>query len=107
MDEPDMERCKSSRMPRAAWIGLACAVLAAGLNPWGFAIYGIPRAHFDRETPFRLLMEWRTARPSLDPTVYTGRFGWLMILALLGVFRARRDEGVELHTNRGGDLRLR
>ena len=28
-------------IPRAAWASLVCAALAAGLNPWGFAIYGV------------------------------------------------------------------
>jgi hypothetical protein len=76
-------------LPHAAWIGLACAVLAAGFNPWGYAIYGIPLEHLDRDTPFVMLTEWRASHPNLDPKGYAGRFGWMMILALIGVYRAR------------------
>jgi hypothetical protein len=64
-------------------------VLAAGLNPWGYAIYGIPLEHLDRDSPFVLLMEWRSTHLSLDPTFYAGRFWWMVILTLIGVFRIR------------------
>jgi hypothetical protein len=77
-------------LPRAEWLGLVCAALAAGLNPWGFAIYGVPFEPLDRETPFRVLVEWRPLVPSLDPTTYAGRFGWLALLAAIGSLRARR-----------------
>ncbi|HEY5656953.1 MAG TPA: hypothetical protein VIY27_04115 [Myxococcota bacterium] len=77
-------------LPRAEWVGLLCAALAAGLNPWGFAIYGVVLQPINPETPFRDLVEWRALVPSLDPTSYAGRFGWMAALALLGAHRARR-----------------
>lgn len=77
-------------LPRAGWIGLVGAALAAGLNPWGFAIYGVALEPLAPETPFRNLIEWSAFAPSLDPTSYTGRFGWMAILALAGIARARR-----------------
>jgi hypothetical protein len=77
-------------LPRALWLGLVCAALAARLNPWGFAVYGVPFEPLDRETPFRALIEWRPLVPSLDPTTYAGRFGWLALLAAIGGLRARR-----------------
>jgi len=77
-------------LPRMAWVGLVCAGLAAGLNPWGFAIYGVPLEPLAPETPFRNLIEWRALTPSLDPTSYTGRFGWMAIFALIGIPRGRR-----------------
>ncbi len=76
--------------PRAAWAGLLCAALAAGLNPWGFAIYGVPLQPLDRDTPFHTLIEWRALAPSLDPRTYTGRFGWTVVLSVLGAVRARQ-----------------
>lgn len=76
-------------LPRAAWAGLLCAALAAGLNPWGFAIYAVPLQPL-RGTPFRTLIEWRSLAPSLDPATYAGRFGWMAVLALLGAARSRQ-----------------
>ena len=76
--------------PRSAWAGLVCAALAAGLNPWGFAIYGVPLQPLDRDTPFRTLIEWRALAPSLDPRTYAGRFGWMLILSLPGAALARQ-----------------
>ncbi len=83
-------RRKRLPLPRAVWTGLVCAALAAGLNPWGFAIYGVVLQPIAPETPFRDLIEWRALVPSLDPRSYAGRFGWMAVLALLGVYRARR-----------------
>ncbi len=77
-------------IPRAEWVSLVCAALAAGLNPWGFAIYGVVLQPVNPETPFRNLAEWRALVPNLDPRSYAGRFGWMALFALPGVYRARR-----------------
>jgi hypothetical protein len=76
-------------LPRTVWAGLLCGALATGLNPWGFAIYEVPWEHFDRNSSFSTLNEWRVLSPSLDPTTFAGRFGWMFIFTLMGVVRAR------------------
>jgi len=73
--------------PRAAWVGVVCAALAVGLNPWGFAIYKVPFQHIYAESPFGVLNEWQTITASLDPRSYAGRFCWLVVLTLIGVLR--------------------
>lgn len=78
-------------LPRAQWIGLACAALAIGLNPWGFEIYTLPLQPLDPDTPFRALIEWRPPAFELDPRSYAGRFAWLAIASAVGVARARRE----------------
>jgi hypothetical protein len=75
--------------PRSTWIGVLCAALAVGLNPWGFAIYAVPFQHIYRESPFGELIEWQAIALSLDPGSYAGRFWWMVLLALLGVLRGK------------------
>ncbi len=75
--------------PRSTWIGVLCAVLAVGLNPWGFAIYAVPFQHIYRESPFGELIEWQATGWSLDPRSYAGRFWWLVAFALLGALRGK------------------
>jgi hypothetical protein len=75
--------------PRSTWIGVFCAALAVGLNPWGFAIYAVPFQHIYRESPFGELIEWQAIALSLDPSSYAGRFWWMVALALLGVLRGK------------------
>lgn len=82
--------------PRAEWVGLACAALAAAANPWGFALYGVPLQPLDRDTPFRTLIEWSAFVPSLDPTSWTGRFGWMAAFASLGAARIRQPFPIAL-----------
>jgi hypothetical protein len=82
-------RRQPKRLPRAEWIGLTCAMLAVGLNPWGFEILTIPLQPLDPDTPFRELIEWRPVSFELDPRGYAGRFSWLAIAAGVGVIRAR------------------
>ena len=72
-------------LPRATWIGVILAALAAGLNPWGFAIYEVPIQHIYHESPFAALIEWQTIAFSLDPRSYAGRFWWMVLFALIGV----------------------
>ncbi len=72
--------------PRAAWIGLVCAALALGLNPWGFAILGVPLQHIYYESPFSAIIEWKAVALSLDPRTYAGRFWWMALFALVGGF---------------------
>jgi hypothetical protein len=83
-------------LPRSQWAGLVCAALAAGLNPWGFALYGVPFQPLDPDTPFRNLIEWRALVPSLDPGTYAGRFGWMVVFSLLGAARARQPFPIAL-----------
>jgi hypothetical protein len=83
-------RRRRQPLPRAAWVGLLCAALAAGLGPWGFAVYGVVLQPINPETPFQELLEWRAFVPNLDPTSFAGRFGWMALLALPGAWLARR-----------------
>ncbi len=76
-------------LPFATWIGVACAALAAGFNPWGFAIYAVPFQHFYTESPFSEIIEWQATAASLDPRSYAGRFWWIVAFTLLGVFRGK------------------
>jgi hypothetical protein len=76
-------------LPRAAWVGVVCAALAACFNPWGFAIYEIPLQHIYYKSPFGELIEWQTTATSLDPRTYAGRFWWIVALTLIGVFRGK------------------
>ena len=76
-------------LPRAAWLGVACAALAAGLNPWGFAIYEVLFQHIYYESPFSALIEWQSVAASLDPSSYAGRFWWMVVFTLVGVVRGR------------------
>jgi hypothetical protein len=78
-------------LPRARWLGLGLAILAAGLNPWGPALYALPLETLEPDTPFRDLIEWYPAQLSLDPRTYGGRFAWLAIAAAAGLWRARRE----------------
>jgi hypothetical protein len=71
-------------LPRAAWVGVVCAALAACFNPWGFAIYEVPFQHIYAESPFGELIEWQAVAASLDPSTYAGRFWWIVAFALLG-----------------------
>jgi hypothetical protein len=75
--------------PRSTWLGVVCAALAVGLNPWGFAIYAVPFQHIYRASPFGELIEWQATAFSLDPRSYAGRFWWMTALALLGIARSR------------------
>jgi len=77
------------RLPRAAWVGVVCAALAAGFNPWGFAIYAIPFQHIYIESPFGEIVEWHATAASLDPRSYAGRFWWVVIITLIGVLRGK------------------
>jgi len=65
---------------------VVCAALAAGFNPWGFAIYEVPFQHIYYESPFAALIEWQATAVSLDPRTYAGRFWWIGIFTLIGVF---------------------
>jgi hypothetical protein len=76
-------------VPRSAWMGVVCAALAAGLNPWGFAIYAVPFQHIYAESPFGQLIEWQAVAISLDPRNYAGRFWWVVVFAVLGALRGR------------------
>ncbi len=76
-------------LPRAAWVGVVCAALAVGLNPWGFAIYEAPFQHIYIESPFGKLIEWQATATSLDPRTYAGRFWWMVTLALIGGLRGK------------------
>jgi len=76
-------------IPRAAWIGVVCAALAAAFNPWGFAIYEAPLQHIYYKSPFGELIEWQATAASLDPRTYAGRFWWMVAITLIGVFRGK------------------
>ena len=76
-------------IPRAAWVGVVCAALAACVNPWGFAIYEVPFQHIYAESPFGELVEWQGIAASLDPRTYAGRFWWIVAFALLGAAGGR------------------
>ena len=81
-------RCRQP-LPRAAWVGVVCAALAAGINPWGFAIYEVPLQHIYYESPFGALIEWQTTAASLDPRTYAGRFWWIVAFTLGGVLSGK------------------
>ncbi|MBW2493569.1 MAG: hypothetical protein JRE43_02365 [Deltaproteobacteria bacterium] len=76
-------------LPRSAWIGLLCAALAASLNPWGFAIFGVPLQHIYYASPFSEIIEWQSVALSLDPRTYAGRFWWMVFFTLFGVFSGK------------------
>jgi hypothetical protein len=72
-------------IPRAPWVGVICAALAVGLNPWGFSIYEVPIQHIYYESPFGAIIEWQAVALSLDPRTYAGRFWWMAAFTLIGV----------------------
>jgi len=76
-------------LPRSTWICVICAALAVGLNPWGFAIYGVPLQHIYYESPFSAIIEWQAVALSLDPRTYAGRFWWMVFFSLLGALRGK------------------
>ncbi len=76
-------------LPWAIGLGVICAALAVGLNPWGFAIYEVPFQHIYYQSPFAELIEWRPVALSLDPASYAGRFWWMLVLTLVGVCSGR------------------
>lgn len=78
------------RLPRAECLGLAATALVVLANPWGAAIYAEPFAHLEVGSAWRELLEWRPAELALDPRGYAGRFTWMLLAALSGVWRARR-----------------
>jgi hypothetical protein len=82
---------RSSReRPLPAWLGLGAAALAACANPWGPRIYLVPLQTLDPGT-FRDLIEWYPTGLSLDPRIYAGRFGWMLVAAAAGLSSRRRD----------------
>jgi hypothetical protein len=78
-------------LPKARWLGVGIAMLAAGLNPWGLSLYALPLETLDASTPFHDLLEWYPAELSLDPRTYSGRFVWMAIAAAGGLVRGRRQ----------------
>jgi tetratricopeptide (TPR) repeat protein len=74
------------------WIGVALSLLTLGANPFGFAMLEYPADFLNPDSPFRSLVEWRSASFSLDPGNYRGRF-WLIAStsALMAPLVARRD----------------
>jgi hypothetical protein len=83
-------------IPRRIWIGVAGALLAMAVNPWGFAVLSYPLAYLDSASPFRTIVEWRPPGLSpgyyIDPRYFQGRFWCLVVLVLPGAaLAARRD----------------
>jgi len=76
-------------LPRAAWVGVVCAALAAGFNPWGFAIYEVLFQHIYYGSPFAAIIEWQATALSLDPRTYAGRFWWIVAITLIGVLSGK------------------
>jgi len=83
-------RRSGAPLPASRWIGLAAAAAAAAVNPWGPAIYALPLATLDPDTPFRDLIEWYPGQLGLDPRRWDGRLLWVTVAAASGLPFARR-----------------
>ncbi len=71
--------------PLREWLGVAGALVAMLVNPWGAHVLGYPLAYLDADSPYRTIVEWLPPPLSLDPTSYAGRFWWTAALAALGL----------------------
>jgi len=90
-----LERSWAARRPvllRREWIGAGLALLAMLVTPWGYHALEYPLAYLDRDSPFRSIVEWRPPGFGLRSWDFQGRFWWMTLSALPGVWLvARRD----------------
>jgi tetratricopeptide (TPR) repeat protein len=71
--------------------GLVLAILAVGINPFGYTVVENPLDYLDPTTPFRTLVEWRAPRFGMGFGDYAGRFWIASIATVLALpFVARR-----------------
>lgn len=78
-------------VPRREWIGVGLALLAMLATPWGYHVLEYPLAYLDRDSPFRGIVEWRAPGFGLGAGDFQGRFWWMTLSALPGVWLLRRD----------------
>jgi tetratricopeptide (TPR) repeat protein len=71
--------------PLRDWLGVAGALVAMLVNPWGPEVLGYPLAYLDADSPYRSIVEWLPPPLSADLTTYAGRFWLVAILASLGL----------------------
>jgi hypothetical protein len=72
------------RIDPTLWLGVALALLAFLCNPWGWRILEYPAAYLNAGSPFRAILEWQSPPFDLDPRSFSGRFFWLLAIALPG-----------------------